>query len=70
MGSTTELTRATLERVSGPKYPSLFLSDGVGDGDITRGVAGTCDCEVAIVIECVGRHGSQVWRRVSREGKI
>jgi hypothetical protein len=25
------------ERVTGPKYPSL-RSDGVGDGDMTRGV--------------------------------
>lgn len=67
----TELTRATFDRVSGPKYPSLlFLSDGVGEGDITRGVAGTCDCEVAIVSEGAERHGNQVWRRVSKERDI
>lgn len=35
--------RRAAERVTGAKYPSICsdASDGVGDGDITRGVAGT-----------------------------
>lgn len=29
------------DRVTGPKYPSVFsLSEGVGEGDMTIGVAG------------------------------
>lgn len=51
MGS-TDPTREVFARVSGAKYPSLlaFLSDGVGEGDMTRGVAGTCDCEAAMLV--------------------
>jgi hypothetical protein len=46
------------ERVTGPKYPSCelsWLSDGVGEGEITLGVAGIWDC--AIVQLKAGRGG-------------
>ena len=50
------------ERVTGPKYPSFALpvSEGVGEGDITRGVLGTWYCRVATIAWCqeVGKQGS------------
>ena len=39
-GDCTRCLRAA-DRVTGPKYPSsLLVSEGVGEGDITRGVCG------------------------------
>ena len=50
MGS-TEFRRTLLGLESLLKYPSLpIFSDGVGEGEITRGVAGSCDCEAAMCI--------------------
>lgn len=50
------------ERVTGPKYPSLPLpaSEGVGDGDITRGVFGIWYClEASIALrQQVGKYGN------------
>jgi hypothetical protein len=43
MGSGVDAAFFFADRVTGPKYPSCDLSrdsDGVGDGEITRGVAG------------------------------
>lgn len=38
----TELKRCVFDRVVGGKYPSFpLVSEGVGEGDITRGVLGT-----------------------------
>jgi hypothetical protein len=49
----------------------LFLSDGVGDGEITRGVAGICDCEEAamlcVLLKARKSAGNQAGRRVSSE---
>ena len=42
-GDVTVLCLRLAERVTGPKYPSFALalvSEGVGDGEITRGVCG------------------------------
>jgi len=40
-GGEVTLEARDIERVTGPKYPSLpLLSEGVGEGDITRGVLG------------------------------
>ena len=52
------------ERVMGPKYPSFpLVSEGVGEGDMTRGVCGIAYCEEAMV-ECMqtGNEGSGEWR--------
>jgi hypothetical protein len=49
------------ERVVGPKYPSLPLSsEGVGDGDMTRGVCGIWYCleESMACRQHAGKEGS------------
>ena len=49
------------ERVVGPKYPSFsFVSDGVGDGEITRGVCGIWYCldELMACGKPCGKEGS------------
>ena len=50
------------ERVTGPKYPSLPLpaSEGVGEGEITRGVFGIWYCREDSIAsrQQVGKYGS------------